>query len=217
MKLNPFKITLLAFLVFGVFSCNDGKTTTQEALEDAAEASDEAISYEVDTEESYIKWEGKKPTATHFGTVKLASGVLFTHQGEVEAGNFTVDMTSITVEDLQGDERNYLEAHLKGLLEGKEGDFFDTKQYPTSTFEMTGIEGNTVKGNLTIKDKTNPVQFEADVKIEGDKLVIESPEFGLDRTKWGITFMSRSVFTDLGDKFVNDTMKITVYIVAKKQ
>jgi polyisoprenoid-binding protein YceI len=215
MKLITVKITAIAFLAFGLFSCNNNKTKSAEPIEAAAEASETATSYQVDPSVSTIKWEGKKPTATHFGKVSLSSGTLMANNEVVEAGNFTIDMTSITVEDLEGDNRAYLEAHLKGQLEGKEGDFFDSKKYPTATFELTGIEGNIVKGNLTIKDQTNPVEFPATITVTDDQLVIESEQFDLNRTDWGINFMSRSIFTDLGDKFVNDTMKIAVYIVAK--
>lgn len=216
MKSTTLKLTVMAFLAFGVFSCKNNENKEEQVLEAAAEASETAISYEVDTDASVIKWEGKKPTATHYGTVKLSSGVLMANNGVFEAGSFVIDMATINDEDLEGDEKAYLEAHLKGTVEGKEGDFFDITKYPTASFELTGIEGDTVKGNLTIKDKTNPVEFTANVQVTDDELIIESEEFGLDRTKWGINFMSRSIFTDLGDKFVNDTMNITVYIVAKK-
>lgn len=216
MKSITVKITVLAFLAFGVFSCKNNESKTTEVIEEAAEASESATSYQVDTDASIIRWEGKKPTATHFGTVELSSGTLLANDQEVEAGNFTMDMTTITDEDLEGDEKAYLEAHLKGLTEGKEGDFFDTTKYPTATFELTGVEGNIVKGNLTIKEQTNPVEFPAEITVTDEELIIESDQFDLDRTNWGINFMSRSIFTDLGDKFVNDTMKIAVHIVAKK-
>lgn len=216
MKLFTVKITVLAFLAFGVFSCKNNENQADETLEAVAEASDVAVSYHVDKDNSVVKWEGKKPTATHFGTVSLSSGTLLAHNETVEAGNFTIDMNTITDEDLEGDEKEYLEAHLKGLLEGKEGDFFDVTKFPNALFELTGIEGNMVKGNLTIKDKTNTVEFPAEITVTNEEVIISSEEFDLDRTKWGINFMSRSIFTDLGDKFVNDTMKISVHIVAKK-
>lgn len=215
MKLVTVKITVLAVLAFGVFSCKNNEKA-EETLEAVAEASESAASYQVNTDQSVIHWEGKKPTATHHGTVSLSSGTLLAHDGKIEAGNFTIDMATISVEDLEGDEKEYLEAHLKGLLEGKEGDFFDTTNFPNAIFELVSIDGNVVKGNLTIKDKTNAVEFPAEISVNDEELVIKSDQFDLDRTKWGINFMSRSVFTDLGDKFVNDTMKIKVHVVAKR-
>lgn len=216
MKLFTVKITVLTFVAFGIFSCKNNENQEEAILEAVAEASESAASYSVDTENSIIRWEGKKPTATHVGTVSLSSGTLLVHNDKIEAGNFTIDMNTITDEDLEGDEKEYLEAHLKGLLEGKEGDFFDVTKYPNALFELVEIEGNMVKGNLTIKDKTNPIEFSAEITVDEDELTIKSEEIKLDRTKWGITFMSRSVFTDLGDTFVNDTMKIKINIVAKR-
>lgn len=216
MKSTTLKITVLAFLAVSTFSCKNNETKAEETLEVAAEASDVAMNYEVDTNESIVKWEGSKPTATHFGEVKLASGTLSGHDGKIEAGNFMIDMNTITVGDLEGDDRAGLEAHLKGTAEGKEGDFFNSKEYPTAKFEMTGIENNIVKGNLTIKDQTHAIEFPAKVNVGEDKMTIESEQFELNRTKWGINFGSKSIFPNLGDKFISDTMNLSILIVANK-
>ena len=139
-------------------------------------------------------WEGAKPMGKHHGTIKLSSGTIHVNSGNVEAGNFVIDMNSINDEDLEGDKKANLEAHLKGTVEGKEGDFFNVKEYPTAKFEMTGIENNVVKGNLTIKDKTNAIEFPATVTMEGDKMMLKSETFEIDRTKWDVNFGSKSVF-----------------------
>ena len=208
MKSNLIKITLMSFLVVGAFSCKNNETETAAELQDAAEATEGNVEYIVDTEASKILWEASKPTATHNGTISIQSGVFAINNGEVEAGNFLVDINSIVVEDLEG--------HLKGTAEGKEGDFFDGSNYPTAKFEMTGIENNMVKGNLTIKDKTNAVEFPATYTIDGNMLKLESETFVLDRTKWGVNFGSKSIFSNLGDNFVNDDMKIIISIIANK-
>lgn len=216
MKSTTLKITMLAFLAVGTFSCKNSEKETSAEMEVAAEASEMAVEYTVDATASDIKWEGSKPTATHFGTIKLSSGTFSVHEGKVEAGNFEIDMKTITVEDLEGESKGNLEAHLMGTVEGKEGDFFDANKYPTSSFELTGIEGNKVFGNLTIKDKTNAIEFPATITIEGDSLKLVSESIELDRTKWGVNFGSKSIFPNLGDKFVSDTMKITMSLIAKK-
>ena len=216
MKSTTLKITVLAFLALGVISCKNNETKAEVLLDEAAEASDMATSYKIDTNKSVIRWEGSKPTATHHGTVKLSSGTLLGHDGKIEAGDFTIDMTTISDEDLEGDNKEMLEAHLKGTAEGKEGDFFNTKEYPNGKFELTGVENNMVKGNLTIKDQTHAVEFPARVNVSDDKLTLESEAFELNRTKWGVNFLSKSIFPNLGEKFISDTMKLTIYIVAKK-
>lgn len=216
MKSTTLKITMLAFLAVGTFSCKDAKKDTEVAPEEAAEATEMAVEYNVDTAASKIMWEGSKPTKKHNGTVMLSSGTFHLNEGNVEAGNFVIDMNTIDDEDLEGDDKANLEAHLKGTIEGKEGDFFNVNKYPTAKFEMTGIENNVVKGNLTIKDKTNPVEFPATVTMEGDKMMLKSEAFEIDRTKWDVNFGSKSVFPSIGDKFINDAMTITLSLVATK-
>lgn len=216
MKFTFLKITLMAFITVGAFSCKNTEKETDMSTEEAAEATEMATEYTVDSAASQIIWEGSKPTATHHGTIKLSSGTIHLNEGNVEAGNFVIDMNSINDEDLEGDDKANLEAHLKGTVEGKEGDFFNVKEYPTAKFEMTSIENNMVKGNLTIKDKTNAIEFPATVSMDGDKMMLKSEAFEVDRTKWNVNYGSKSVFPNLGDKFINDTMKISFSLVATK-
>ena len=216
MNSTTLKITMLAFVMVSAISCKNTEKENEKEIELAAEASDMAFEYKIDTAASVINWEGSKPTATHHGTIKLSSGVFSAHQGKIEAGNFVIDMNTISDEDLAGDDKANLEAHLKGTAKGKEGDFFNVQQYPTASFELTGIEGNNVKGNLTIKDKTNAIEFPASVVIDGDNLMLTSEPIELDRTKWDVNFGSKSIFPSLGDKFISDTMKIKLSLVAKK-
>ena len=216
MKSTFLKITLLAFISLAAFSCKNTEKEANMAAEEAAEATDLAVEYTVDAAASQIAWEGSKPLGTHHGTINLSSGTIHINNGKPEAGDFVIDMNSINDEDLDGEQKTNLEAHLKGTVEGKEGDFFNVKEYPTAKFEMTSIVNNVVKGNLTIKDKTNAIEFPATVTMEGDKMMLKSDAFELDRTKWGVNYGSKSIFPNLGDKFINDTMKITVSLVANK-
>ena len=216
MKSTFLKITLMAFITLGAFSCKNNEKEAETPLEEAAEATETSTEYTVDPAASTIMWEGAKPTGKHNGTIKLSSGKVHLNNGNVEAGEFIIDMNSINNEDLEGDDKASLEAHLKGTVEGKEGDFFNVKEYPTAKFEMTGIENNVVKGNLTIKDKTNAIEFPATLTMEGDKMMLKSEAFEIDRTKWNVNYGSKSIFPNLGDKFINDDLIITVSLVANK-
>ena len=216
MKSTFLKISLMAFIAMGAFACKNTEKEAEMPMEEVAEATEMAATYTVDTNASQITWEGAKPTGSHHGTIKLVSGTVSVNNGVVEAGNFVIDMNSINDEDLEGEQKANLEAHLKGTAEGKEGDFFNVNQYPTAKFEMTGIENDMVKGNLTIKDKTNAVEFLAKVSVEGDKLMLKSEAFEIDRTKWDVNYGSKSIFQNLGNKFLNDEIKITVSLVANK-
>ncbi|OAB75787.1 YceI family protein [Cochleicola gelatinilyticus] len=221
MKKTILNSVLIAVLAVGAVSCKDAKngTDTKEAQE-VAEATEMSVEYTVDTAASKVQWEGSKPAGTHNGTVNVSSGTVSTNDGVIEAGNFVIDMSSITVEDLEGEGKESLEAHLKGTVDEKKEDFFNINQYPTASFELTGVsnkEGKTmVDGNLTIKDKTNNISFPATVAMNGDSMTLTSEPFVIDRTEWGVNFMSKSVFDDLKDKFISDDITLTVRLVATK-
>ncbi|PVW14548.1 YceI family protein [Marixanthomonas spongiae] len=221
MKKTIINSMLIAFIAIGAVSCNDSKNEakTSEA-KTVAEATNEAVDYKVDAGASTIKWHGTKPTGSHHGTIDIAEGTLMVKGNAVEAGKFVIDMKTINDEDLEGEKKANLEAHLMGTVEGKEGDFFNVNKYPTATFQLTAIEAmgdhSMVKGNLTIKDKTNHIEFPATVNMDVDKITLESKPFTIDRTKWGVNYGSKSVYDNLGDKFISDDIELTVSLVAKK-
>lgn len=162
----------------------------------------------VDVTKSKLTWVGKKVTGEHSGTVNLRDGVLIFKGKELTGGSFTVDMNSITVTDLKaGQGKEKLEGHLKN------DDFFGTDKYDTASLELTSVasKGNgayTVKGNLTIKGKTEPIAF--DMSVSGNSA---KAKFNVDRTKYGIKYGSGSFFDNLGDKAINDEFEVTAALV----
>ncbi len=178
--------------------------------------------YTVNVSESTIEWKGFKPTGTHNGTINLENGVLKTDDGKLQSGTFLIDMTSINVTDLEaGDGKEDLEAHLKGTVEGKENHFFDVSKFPFAAFEITGTEslaaGKTrLSGNLDIKGQKHNISFPVNITNDGDQMIIESEAFTIDRTKWNVNYGSKSIFEDLGDKFINDDIELKISIKAKK-
>lgn len=160
----------------------------------------------VDAAKSTINWVGKKVTGKHEGTVNLKDGALVFDGKKLVGGNFTVDMTSITVTDLEGGMKGKLEGHLKA------DDFFGTEKYSTSKLVFKKIaakENNTytIYADLTIKDKTNEVVFDIAVK---DKTA--TADVVIDRTKYGIEYGSGSIFDGLGDKAINDDFTLKVVL-----
>lgn len=223
MKTKFFNILLVAVLGLAIVSCK--KKADEAATTDAeAAAVSEATSqkYVTDVTKSTIEWKGFKPTGTHNGTVNIDTGVFEVTDGNVQSGTFLIDMKSISSLDVEGQMKENLDAHLMGTVEGKEGDFFNVNQFPTAAFEVTGTEaiegGKTnLSGNLTIKGVKNNVTFPVTIKTEGDMLTITSDAFTIDRTKWGVNYGSKSVFDNLGDKFINDDMELKINIVAHKK
>lgn len=221
MKKQILNFAVIAFTAMAFTSCKENKneaTTTEE--KEVAEVEATAVDYNVNTEKSTIMWKGEKPTGSHNGTIAISKGSIAVNDGDVQAGKIIIDMNSIVNLDLEGKGKESLEAHLKGTVEGKEGDFFNVNKYPTASFELTGIsekEGKTmVSGNLTIKDKTNNIEFPAAVSFTGNDMSLISEEFAIDRTKWDVNYGSKSVFDNLGDKFINDDMEIKIELYATK-
>jgi len=196
-------------------SCKDkaAEANTSDA-EAAAVSESTSQKYIAHVGESAIEWKGFKPTGTHNGTINLENGIFKTDDGKLQSGTFLIDMTSITVTDLEsGDGKESLEGHLKGEAEGKEDHFFDVVNFPTAAFEITGTEalaaGKTrLSGNLAIKGQKHNISFPVTITNVDDTMTIESEAFTIDRTKWGVNYGSKSVFDDLGDKFINDDIEL---------
>ena len=172
-----------------------------------------AAEYEVDKKKSKVKWNGKKVTGEHYGTIALKSGTLEVDDNKIESGTFQMDMTSIVNEDLKDESTN---ANFVGHL--KSDDFFSVDKHPVSTLVLTNVKhktGNTYvfSGNLTIKGITHPVSFDAKVDVNNDKLAANG-KIEVDRTLYDIRFRSGKFFPDLGDKLIYDTFSLDFNIVA---
>ena len=170
--------------------------------------------YNVNTEESSVEWLGKKVTGQHNGTVQLQGGRLEMEDGQLVGGIFTMDMSTITCLDLSGEYKGKLEGHLKS------DDFFGVEKYPTATFVITktvpqGPGKYKVIGNMTIKDKTEEVQFTANMD-EKDGKVTATATLTIDRSKYDVRYGSGSFFDNLGDKTIYDNFDLTVNLVASK-
>ncbi len=221
MKTNFLTVSAVASLLFLSTSCKDNPNQTEAGDEAAAaQAAEQAITYNVDTTVSSIAWVGSKPTEDHTGNLSLSSGTVQVADEALQSGEFVIDMTSIEVTDLQGDEAASLKGHLEGTLPGKETDFFNTPKFPTAKFVVTGVstkDGKSIlEGNLTLKDITKNISFPVTVSYDGDKMMLKSEQFTIDRTNWGIQYGSQKFSDKLLDSAISDDMKLTVNLVAKK-
>ncbi|WP_198931799.1 YceI family protein [Labilibacter marinus] len=164
-----------------------------------------AQSYQVDTKTSKIHWEGKKIGGAHDGHIKFKEGSFTVKDDVIKEGNFVIDMNSITNDDIESDEyRAKLIGHLKS------DDFFGVDKYATAHLKVTSagkfVEGvAVVKGDLTIKGTSHPIEFE--VKKTGK---VYETVLKVDRAKYDIRYGSKSFFDNLGDKVIDDIFTLTV-------
>ncbi len=171
--------------------------------------------YAISIDDSQIHWKAYKVTGQHDGIVNLSSGELEIEDGNLVGGNFVADMTSIDVQDLSGEKKGKLEGHLKSP------DFFGVEKHPKAMFEITesfpvGSSGKyRIKGDLTIKENTNSIAFDAQMDEESG-MIVANAEFKIDRSNYNVRYGSGSFFDNLGDKTIYDEFDLAITLKVKK-
>lgn len=205
-------------------SCQDAPVADDAKISAAKEVkadTNKGKDYKVDLTQSSLKWIGTKLTGRQHGTVLISEGMLSAMDSNIIAGNFSINMNSITAYDDDNSVNPKLENHLKSA------DFFDVNNYNTATFEITAVKAatptneknlvmkeatHTVTGNLRIKNITKSITFPAEISFIGNAIVADA-EFNINRTLWGITYHSDK---SLGNKFINDDINFNVHLVAER-
>ena len=157
-----------------------------------------------DIQKTILNWHGEKVLGNHTGTILLKEGWLHFDNNRITSGEFLIDMTSIKDDD--SSER--LEGHLKS------DDFFGVEKHPLSRLVITESESfdkgsALVKGNLTIKGITNPVEFRATMQ-ETNEGISFFALITVDRSKYNVRYGSGSFFDNLGDKAIYDEFRVKV-------
>ncbi len=115
----------------------------------------------------------------------------------------TIDLNSINTRDAQRD------AHLRSA------DFFDVETSGPMSFATTSFDGETARGELTIKGVTRPVELEVEFLGTGqdpwgnERLGFEATTV-INRKEWGVDF---NVPLDGGRVLVGD--KVTVHLAVQ--
>jgi len=164
---------------------------------------------QADVQKTKLEWLGEKVLGKHTGTIQLQSGWLTWNNNRITAGEFLIDMKTIRDDD----GLTNLENHLRS------DDFFSVEKFPVSKLVITGSDSfekgtATVKGNLTIKGITNPIEFTAAVQKKDDGTWFYS-NIIVDRTKYNVRYGSGKFFDNLGDKIIYDEFKLKVKLLVK--
>lgn len=215
------QIGLFVAVAMLAFACGKpGETVeTTDAQEVAAGAGDTLA---VDVASSTISWTGYKPAGKHFGKIPTTGGNVIVAGDQITAGSFTFDIVGLKIEDLQASDENY--GKLYGHLQS--ADFFDAANFPTATFEITGVEpfagGDVVADkeefatdNTPASDSSlspaNPTHWiSGNLTMRGTTKNIKFPAevsinngavtakagFNIDRTQWGLMYGDESAAVD---------------------
>jgi rhodanese-related sulfurtransferase/polyisoprenoid-binding protein YceI len=172
----------------------------------------------IDNDLSTIKWEGRNPSTSHFGTVDISEGIIRSRNGNI-SGKIEVDMNSIHNINLEGDElQPVLEAHLRS------DDFFFTSMFPKAVLtleEVTPLEplwqttpNFHVKGELMLRGVNAALDFDMTANLADDNMLTLEGHFDIDRTRWNIIYGSTRFFEHLGMHKVFDLISIQIRIAA---
>jgi len=206
----------IACLSLAVFSCGSKNKSEETDIKDAQEG---GIVMKVEPSSASLKWEGSKPAGKHYGKVNMTEAELRVEKGALIGGKFVVDLKTMTCEDLDAENGGKLVGHLLSP------DFFNADTFQTASFEITGVEllpeptaeGYThkVSGNMTIKNITKGIAFNAMINVTEESVMAKS-NFSIERTQFNLVYGSKTVFKDLGDKFIDDEFKLEFDLTAKK-
>lgn len=158
---------------------------------------------------SELKWFGVDVlnVGGHHGIVHFKKGHFIKTNNKITGGSFILDMNTIASIEKNGvDYDNQLVNHLKNE------DFFDVKKF--STAKLVIMDTNyydathlLVMANLTIKEITLPIKFQAEVDFQNQQM---TTKFEIDRTRWGITYESQTYSVRLKDKAISDMIDFEV-------
>ena len=206
-------------LVATACSEEGAKVETKEAVEVQEKVVETSVNYTQVAEGSYIDWRaahlgGVEP---RFGKVMMNAVEVVVNNGAISNATLEMDMTSFTVDNFEDEEsRTKLSGHLQS------DDFFKVATYPTTKFELTGItagEGeynSTITGNLTILDQTKSISFKANVNVTDAEVSVQSEDFVIDRTDWGLTYNVEGTEGVPADYLISNDIGFTVHVSVSK-
>ncbi len=208
------KILLILFLFLA--GCGTKKDTEISSNSSNIISPEQGL-YSVVIDETELLWIGKElSTKIHTGTLNLSNGLIQVDNDKTITGNVTINMSTINVTDLQGRAKEMLEGHLRSA------DFFEVENFPEATLSFKSKSFNKLKnqinfeGELTIKDISNPIIFNATL-LESSPYLKAKAILSFDRSKYDVRFRSGSFFENLGDKLILDDIDVNITLVTKKQ
>ena len=168
--------------------------------------------YQIDKTKSVVRWIGRTPVKFHDGTIDIQEGNFFVDDNGILNGNIIIDMESINCTDLSGGGKKSLEEHLMN------DDFFSVNKFKTSKINISSeMKPNNglidFKGNLEIKNISNPISFKSSISKTPEGKYTASSKLTFDRSMYNVKYKSKSFFDDLGDKFINDDIEIELEII----
>ena len=152
------KLLMVSFIAMAIFSCTpsvQGDAAETGDATDTADATAAAKTFNADLTSSLVNWEGTKPGGAHLGTLNLKSGSVSINNGNIEAGEFVLDMTSMKCidESLPDDMKTKLVGHLSSP------DFFDAEKFPVGATVITILKYFSAISRLSYRPSNARVKY----------------------------------------------------------
>ena len=209
------KYKILFSIILFLVGCDSGKKSDNSSPT-LNQLTPEAGTYSLLIDDSELSWIGTElSTKTHTGTIDFTDGTIVVDSDNTISGNVKINMSTINVTDLQGRSKEMLERHLRS------SDFFEVESYSEAKFSFISKSFDKLSnqisfvGDLTIKDITNPISFNATL-LETSPFLKAKAVLSFDRSKYNVRFRSGNFFENLGDKLILDDIDVNIRLVTKK-
>ena len=209
------KYKILFSIILFLVGCDSGKKS-DNSNPTLNQLTPEAGTYSLLIDDSELSWIGTElSTKTHTGTIDFTDGTIVVDSDNTISGNVKINMSTINVTDLQGRSKEMLERHLRS------SDFFEVESYSEAKFSFISKSFDKLSnqisfvGDLTIKDITNPISFNATL-LETSPFLKAKAVLSFDRSKYNVRFRSGNFFENLGDKLILDEIDVNIRLVTKK-
>ncbi|QNL20494.1 YceI family protein [Hyphobacterium sp. CCMP332] len=214
MKTNKFLTAILFTATLFMVACSgsqessEAETSTEENME--TEADNASIDdFVVSAEDSKVRWRGEMlGIYAHEGTVNVSEATLMMENGQISGGSFVVDLTSITPTDENfNPEEGQTQEKLVGHLSSP--DFFAVDSFPTASFTIESVEGNTAIGTLTIRGKSNSETVENITFSEEEGRRVVRGTMSFNRMNYDVSFEM-----PVADKVLSEDIQLDIKLIA---
>ena len=214
--MKPFVALTATAAVLSIVACGPSETEIAAAKAKAtadslAAAAAMEHTYNVDAAASSVRWQGNMTglkSYNHFGTVAVNSGSFMVKGGMVTGGAIEINMKGINPLD-SGYSAEKPKENLIGHLSS--ADFFAVDTFPTATFKITAVNGNTATGDLTVRGKTNSETLTDITVAEAAGVATVSGKLVFDRQKYGVAWVA------MKDMLLANNIELTVELNGKAQ
>lgn len=214
------------FAAFGMTACGEQEEVAKDDKTSGEDKQEEVTSetYGLNAGETELAWRAAwvmpnedgeilDEAKHHEGTISITEGEL-TKEGDDVSGSFIIDLTSITVTDLEEEDgKGKLEAHLTGTDEEKpEDDFFNTNEFTNATVDINSIENGVADITINVIGMEINETVELEVSESGDQMMMHG-EFDIDMSALGFAMTEPN--TEEGN--INPTIGFQLHLVLDKK